>query len=233
MARAGRVSIAVACLGMGMALAACQTAPTAPAPAPGPEAVYTPPPGAREYRVDQATTLLTIQVYKGGSMAKMGHNHVIASRNLSGSVWLTANPLDTRFDIRLPVNDLRVDEPELRERAGADFPREVPQNAREGTYKNMLSAALLDGANYPEIRLRALDVLTAGEGFDVGVEITIKGQPHVVRVPMTVQHTPDSVVATGELALRQTELGLTPFSVMLGALVVQDEIRIHFSVTAR
>jgi polyisoprenoid-binding protein YceI len=97
----------------------------------------------------------------------------------------------------------------------------------------MLSESLLDGANYPEIRLRATDVATAAEGYDVGVEITIKDQVRNVRVPMTVTQDAGVLTASGEFALKQSELGLKPFSVMLGALEVLDEMRVQFTVTAR
>jgi hypothetical protein len=36
----------------------------------------------------------------------------------------------------------------------------------------------------------------------------------------------------GEFALRQSELGLTPFSAMLGALQVQDEMHLTFRLVA-
>jgi hypothetical protein len=41
------------------------------------------------------------------------------------------------------------------------------------------------------------------------------------------------VEASGEFPLRQTDLGLTPFSAMLGALQVQDEMRISFHIVAQ
>ena len=53
----------------------------------------------------------------------------------------------------VPVNELTIDEPAMREMAGPDFPPGVPQSARDGTRKNMLSEALLDGEKYPTIRL--------------------------------------------------------------------------------
>ena len=166
-------------------------------------------------------------------MARLGHNHVIASHHLSGTVSVTDDPLQTRFDIGIPVNDLAIDEPALREMAGPDFPPGVPQSARDGTRKNLLSEALLDGAKYPEIRLRATDVAAAGEGFDVGVEITIKDQVHTVRVPVTLERKESELVARGEFPLKQSELGFKPFSVAMGTLIVLDEMRIRFDVTAK
>ena len=63
-------------------LAGCQTSPP---PATGratpasrqPAAAMAGLPGAREYRVDPARSLLQILVYRGGPMARLGHNHVI------------------------------------------------------------------------------------------------------------------------------------------------------------
>jgi hypothetical protein len=129
------------------------------------------PAGAREHAVVAEESLLQILVYRGGAMARLGHNHVIASHHLSGSVFVADDPLQSRFDIRVPVKDLTIDEPAMREMAGPDFPPGVPQSARDGTRKNLLSEALLDGEKYPTIRLRATDVAAAAEGYDVGVEM--------------------------------------------------------------
>lgn len=217
-------------------LAACQTSPPPPASAqaPGPASqVGAIPAGAREYHVVPEESLLQIFVYRGGAMARLGHNHVIASHQLAGSVYLTDVGTQTRFDIRFPVNELTVDEPDLRERAGPDFPPGVPQSAREGTHDNLVSEALLDGAHYPTIRLRATDVIEAANGYDMGVEISIKDQVRNVRVPVTVERTADALTASGEFPLRQSELGLKPYSFGMGALVVLDGMRVRFDVTAR
>jgi polyisoprenoid-binding protein YceI len=121
----------------------------------------------------------------------------------------------------------------MRELAGAEFPPGVPQSARDGTRRNLLSEALLDGGVYPVIRLRCTDVVAAGEGFDVGVEIAIKDQIRNVRVPVTLERKEGALKASGEFPLRQSELGFKPFSVAMGSLVVLDEMRIRFEVVAR
>ena len=166
-------------------------------------------------------------------MARLGHNHVIASHQLAGKVFVTDDATQTRFDIEIPVNDLTIDEPAMREQAGADFPPGVPQSARDGTRKNMLSDALLDGERYPTIRLRCTDVVAAGDGFDAGVEITLKDQVRNVRVPVKLERNAAALVARGEFPLKQSDLGFKPFSVAMGTLVVIDEMQIHFEITAR
>lgn len=220
-----------------MGLAACQTTPpeapppSATTPAPGTEIAIAR--GASEYQVDAAASLLQILVYRGGAMARLGHNHVIASHHLSGTVYATQDPLATSFDIRFPVAELTIDEPQLREAAGPEFPPQVPQSARDGTRTNLLSAALLDAASHPDIRLRATDVRTAQNGYDVGVQVTFKDSNYSLRVPVTLSRESGAIVATGEFPLKQSELGLKPFSVAMGTLVVLDEMKVRFKLTAR
>ena len=217
-------------------LGACQTSP--PPQVPPQQSAPTPtvgaiPAGAREYQVVPADSLLQILVYRGGAMARLGHNHVIASHHLAGPVYVTDDPFGTRFDISFPVNELTVDEPALREAAGPEFPPTVPENARTSTRGNLLSSALLDGAQYPTVRLRATDVRAAGESYDVGVEITLKGSTYALRVPVTVKRQDGAIVASGEFPLKQSQLGLKPFTAAMGALVVLDEMRVKFEVAAR
>jgi len=219
-----------------LGLVACQTSPPAQEKPPAPPPVTepgAPPAGARELHVVPEESLLQILVYRGGAMARLGHNHVIASHQLTGSVYVTGEPTQTRFDISFPVNELTVDEPALREQAGPEFPPTVPQSARDGTHANLVSEALLDSAHYPAIRLRATDVIEAAGGYDMGVEITIKDQVRTVRVPVAVERQDGSLVASGEFPLRQSELGLKPFSAAMGALVVVDGMVVRFRVTAR
>lgn len=233
----GRGSRIVVICAVLLGLVACQTSPPKPSTTPAaqqPETgTFAIPPGARELKVIAEESLLQILVYRGGAMARLGHNHVIASHQLSGVVYQTDDPLATRFDIQLPVNELTVDEPALREAAGADFPPGVPQSARDGTRTNMLSATLLDGSNYPTIRLRAMDVRAAGDGYDAGVEVTVKDLTQVLRVPVQLQRGDGGIVARGEFPLTQSQLGLKPFSAAMGSLVVLDEMHVRFEVRAR
>ena len=51
-------------------------------------------------------------------------------------------------------------------------------------------------------------------------------------MPVTLEAQGADLVASGELELRQSELGLTPFSVMMGALQVQDAMQVRFRLVA-
>jgi len=52
-------------------------------------------------------------------------------------------------------------------------------------------------------------------------------------VPLSYELSGGTLTVTGELRLRQSELGLTPFSALMGALAVEDEMRVRFRIVAR
>jgi len=134
-----------------------------------------------------------------------------------------------------------VDEAALRaQQSAADFPPDVSEDAKEGTRHNMLGAALLDAEHNPEIVLRSLQLEPAdGTAADSGtvqaqVQSSVRGQLRTFTAPVRYRRSGDGTLeVSGELPLRQSELGLTPFSALLGALQVQDEMHVSFHIVAR
>ena len=62
------------------------------------------------------------------------------------------------------------------------------------------------------------------------VSVGIAGHESTVDVPFTLQSDPRRLSATGSMELRQTDLGLAPYSLMLGALQVQDAMTVKFKI---
>jgi polyisoprenoid-binding protein YceI len=209
------------------------------APSPVPRATAAPPAPhvGTPYEIAAAESLLTIRVYKGGALAAAGHNHIIASHALGGTLYVPAQVLQTSFEVHVPVESFTVDEQPLRAaEASADFPPEVPDSAKEGTRRNLLSEALLDGAHYPEIVLRAVHLQEtqpprAGVAL-AEMQASVRGEEHVLRVPVSYERSAARITVTGETAVKQSDLGLKPFSALLGALQVQDEMRVSFRIVA-
>ena len=215
---------------------ALRVPPAAPAQPP-PSPTQAPQLGT-PYEIVPQASLLTILVYRGGALASAGHNHVIASHDLSGTIYVPAAILDSSFEVRVPVATLTVDEAALRaQQPAAEFPADVSESAKDGTRRNMLGETLLDAQHNPEIVLRSLQ-LTAITGADSGtvqaqVQSSVRGQLRTFTVPVRYRIAADGALeASGEFPLRQSELGLTPFSALLGALQVQDEMRISFRIMA-
>lgn len=224
----------LACITM---LAGCTATPTGLTPgvpaAPGLATQATPVPAATtRYRVDPAASTLHILVYRGGPMARLGHNHVVSSRNLQGRVWQGAVLEDSGFDITVPVNDLVVDDNAARAAEGADFPLNISEDAKQGTKANMLRDTLLDGARYPEIRITSVRVQGDAKAPVVTAALRIKDQTRQVSVPVTLQTIGQGLQVTGSFAIRQSDFGMTPLSIAMGALLVVDTVHIKFVLVA-
>jgi polyisoprenoid-binding protein YceI len=187
----------------------------------------------RVYEVSSEDSLLTLLVFRGGPLAGAGHNHVIASHAMTGTAWVPEDLGRASFEVRVPVAELTIDEPDLRALEGADFSAPVPASAREGTRKNMLGASLLDGARFPEVVLRSQSVERGSEGLLAKVSVEIRGLTRTITVPMRYESRGNEIRVQGQFALKQTDLGLTPFSFLGGALRVEDEMRVKFSIVAR
>jgi polyisoprenoid-binding protein YceI len=220
-----------------ISLGGCPTRPQGPEPSSSAKIAPILTPQRHEGRpfdVASSESLLTILAFRGGTLAKVGHNHVIASHDVTGTFYVPEDVSHSTFELHIPVAQLAIDEPDLRAKEGPDFPKDVPDSAKEGTRRNMLSEALLNGAQYSEIVLTAQHIETTAPGSQVraDVQITVRGQTHTIPVPVTYSLSNGQLTASGELPLKQSDLGLTPFTAMLGALAVQDEMKVRFHFVA-
>jgi polyisoprenoid-binding protein YceI len=236
----GRWKLLATVIALGGLLGGCAVRPappTTPKTAPGVPVPETPAPHVgTPYDIIAQDSLLTIRVYRGGTLASAGHNHVIASHDLRGTIYVPADPLQSSFELHVPVDSLTVDEPALRaQQASPEFPPEVSEGARQGTRHNMLGPALLDAEHSPEIVLQALRMEKTAEadGVLAQAQCIVRGQTHTIAVPLRYERRGVELTLSGEMPLRQSDLGLTPFSALLGALQVQDEMRVSFRIVAR
>lgn len=210
---------------------ACALPPKVP-PAAAPQVPAGAPSGPFE-RYDVVSSHVEIRVYREGAMAQLGHNHLISSDALKGSIQLRKPLSDSRFTLELPLESLVVDDPALRSRAGPDFAKEVPQKDRDGTRHNMLGASLLDAERQPVLRV-TVDSLKGGPAeFVAQLRVGLRGEERVIAVPLSVQAGEGKLSAHASFKLHHADLGLTPFTVALGALRVRDEIEIDCRLEAK
>ncbi len=217
------------------ALTGCPVRPPVPVtPAPPGSAAHLGAP----YEVQPDQSLLVILVYRGGALASAGHNHVIASHQLAGTFYVPADPLQASFELRVPVASFTVDEEALRAaQHSAEFPPGIPDSARAGTREHMLGADQLDAEHSPQIILRCVSLEPARPpapgALIARVQVSVRGAQHLLEVPLHYERDGDSVTASGNMPLRQSALGITAYSAMLGALQVQDELHVSFRIVAR
>lgn len=227
-----KFSAGVALATLLVALAACQPKAVRPPVTTAPVASKVDATGAVHYDIDSAASTVHILVYRAGAMARLGHNHVVSSRNITGEVLLHNELKRSQLALTLPVDSLIVDEPLSRAAEGEDFKAEVPQDARDGTRRNLLRAEVLDAEHFPVITLQSIAISGTRSNPSLLMRITIKGVSRDVVTLASLQEQQGTIAAAGEFAIQQTDFGITPFSVGLGALQVQDRLQIKFKVVA-
>ena len=196
------------------------------------------PPGGALYRVVSQQSEIRILAYRAGALAQLGHNQVIALHPSRGWVVSAAPLARSAVQLEFPLASVQIDDPSMRREEGSDFPAEIDEEAKSGTRHNMLSAALLDEAHFPVVFVSGSTV-ARGPGSAAGAEdlnltlrFSVAGRESMIAVPVHLERNGDRITATGRIGIKQSDLGLTPFSIMLGALQVQDQMDVKFRVVA-
>ncbi|MDH4042179.1 MAG: YceI family protein [Gammaproteobacteria bacterium] len=185
--------------------------------------------GAPVYEVVPEQSLLLIHVGRDGAARRLGHDHAVASEQLSGFVALGTQPGEWRADIAFPVRNLTVDKPEYRERLGLDTQPTEADIA--GTYGNMLR--VLEPDLYPWVSVRLRLAAIGDGGPELAASVTLHGSTAEYLVPVTLETGPSTLTARGRVVIRHSDFGLEPFSAMGGLLRVADELPLEFYIVAR
>jgi hypothetical protein len=182
--------------------------------------------GRTVHRVDAAQSIVAIVVRRGGSLARLGHDHVVASHAVQG--WVA--PEAGRADLFVPLAELAVDEPALRAEAGLDTQPSAADIA--GTRANM-QAKVLETQNFPYALIRVDRVAGSPPGVGLNVAITLRGVTRSFAVPARIEAGRDTMEVDGSFEFNQSDFGIVPFSILGGAVQVQDRLSLRFRIRSR
>jgi hypothetical protein len=182
--------------------------------------------GEPVFRIDAVRSLVVIEVRRAGSLARLGHEHVVASHDVQGY----ATPEEGLADLYVPLDRLIVDEPALRAEAGFDTKPSEADIA--GTRRNMLTR-VLEVERYPFALVTVSDVVPGADDPAVDVAMTLHGIKRTTRIPVRIETQNDEIAVNGSIVLKQTDFGIVPLSILGGALQVEDEVNLRFQIRAR
>jgi hypothetical protein len=188
--------------------------------------------GGRVYEVVPAESQLDIYVYRAGRLQRFGHNHIVTSRDIAGFVFDAQEAGRSHFDLYFPVDALTVDEPELRAAAGDAFASQPSESDIAGTRRNMLGEKMLNAAQFPHVTIAGRSTGGTQEELALDVTMTVRGIAHAMPATAKIERDGRTLRATGELRLSHASLGLEPFSVLGGALSVEDAFDVRYRITA-
>jgi hypothetical protein len=191
-------------------------------------------PGAgTHYEVDLSQSDIHWLVYKAGTFSKLGHNHVVSVGQLDGDVYVAPDLADSKLELSIPVEQLVVDDPMLRAREGDEFASVPSAKDIEGTRHNMLSDKVLDSEHHKLLEITGTGPVGPPGKQELHLSVSLLGRTVDLVVPTEVTLEGDRLEASGEFKLTHEQLGMQPFSVMLGALQVANEMSFSYHVVAR
>ena len=185
--------------------------------------------GEAVYRVDPQQSRVFMRTGRDGPMKASGHDHVIASADVEGLVLLSSDPEKSRADLRLPLQQLIVDDPAYRERFGLESG--LSESAVEGTTRNMQDK-VLESSLFPwaTIGVRLLSV-QADQAL-LAVSVTVHGTTFDYRVPAALEIGSEKLGVSGSMTVSHADFGLTPFSAAGGLLRVAEDVEVVFEFVA-
>jgi len=192
-----------------------------------------PPPGlARTYVIDSLASRVVVVLKRAGPLAVLAHDHVLVARGMAGQInWEPDRPAEASVQVTIPVGSLEVDAPEAR--AAAGLSGTLSESNRASVRKNLLAEDQLDEAGHPRIVVTLVGLSGAPPQVQAHLRVRIRQAERTVSVPVRVVFEEGTLRAEGQVELVQSDFGIEPYSTLLGAIAVQDRVRVNFRFVAR
>ena len=137
------------------------------------------------------------------------------------------------FELQIPVQGLVVDDQFLRREEGDEFSTLPTERDIVRTRRNMLSERVLNAEEYPIVKVTGTGPRSDGPGLELKLSIELLGRVVERTVPITLHLDGDILEVTGAFRLSHNELGMRPFSAMMGALRVADQMDLKYRLRAQ
>jgi hypothetical protein len=152
-----------------------------------------------------------------GLLRAVGHDPTLVAHPEPAAIDLDGG--QASVTLRFPVRDI---EP----------PQDISESDREKMRENMLSRDVLDASRSPVIEVRAAFRGTP-EGGELQGDLVVRGRPYRFAMPVRAVTEGDVTVATGTWEGTLNGLGIKPFKALLGALKLEDWIRLRVEAKLR
>jgi polyisoprenoid-binding protein YceI len=176
-------------------------------------------PGRSLESLDASDGELLVHTGVTGRAAKMGHRLTIRMNSWRATVrWKGSEP--SAAELTVDVDSLQVLHGE-----GGVTSLSAPEKALVRT--NALK--VLEAARFGQIRFSADDIAETGHGYRLGGTLEIHGQSKKHVIDVRAEDLGNSWRLSSEAVVRQSEFGIKPYSMLMGAMKVADDVTVSFS----
>jgi len=182
-------------------------------------------PGVVRYLLNPARSRFTVRAFAGGMLSALGHSPTFSIRDCAGEVQIAAASLEAAsLHLVVKADLLKV----------ADDVSETDRQEIESKMRD----EVLETSKYPEIIYESTTVTSTRifEGqyrVNINGKLTLHGVTRDCPIPAMVMVSEDSLRASGEFTLLQSNYGIKLVSAAGGSIKVKDELKFAFDIVAR
>jgi polyisoprenoid-binding protein YceI len=177
------------------------------------------------YELDKRSSKFLVRAFAAGMLSKLGHNPTIAIRDFSG---------DVSFDPAAPERaslsmEIRADSLEVTDEISGKERKEM---------ESLMNQKVLESSKFPVITFESAtasaEQLAEGR-YRVAMNGNLFLHGSTRTVPVTTQITilSDTLRASGEFSILQSDYNIPLVSVAGGSLKLKDELKFTFDIVAR
>jgi polyisoprenoid-binding protein YceI len=159
----------------------------------------------------------TVQVKTGrqGMASKAGHDLTLDAANWKATLTVDGDPSRSEVNATIEPRSLAVT-------AATGGAKPVSEKDKKDIAKNIVGLLGNGSITFTSKSVEVQDSSVKASG-----ELSIAGQSRPVTLDLTA--TPDGRL-TGSMTVAQSDFGIKPFSAMMGALKVKDEVEVNLDV---
>jgi len=152
--------------------------------------------------------------------AKLAHDLVLTASQWSGTLNVDAdNPAASSAALSIDARSIEIVE-------ASGGMKGLSDKDRKDIGKNIDEKVLQTG-KYPELKFESTSVSGSEPNFNVAGNMTITGTTRPVNVALNVNGTD----VKGTTTISQKDFGIKPFSAMLGAIKLRDDVEFELHIS--
>jgi polyisoprenoid-binding protein YceI len=186
----------------------------------------TPPATAVRYVIDAKGSTFTVKAFATGALSVFGHNPTLAISDIQGQVQFSSSSLeDASLRLVMQANSLKETD---------DISNKDRQDIERQTRDDVLEADSFPEIVYDCPRVSTVQKLSEGSySVSMNGELTLHGVTQTQPVAARVTINADTLRATGDFSILQSDYDIRPVSAAGGTIKLKDELKLSFAIAAR
>ena len=173
----------------------------------------------KAWKFDESDGALIVRTGVTGRASRMGHRLTIALNSWRATVsWTAGQPCAVDLNVDLESLDVLRGEGGVTALSGPE-----KALARSNALKSL-------GANrFRTISFRADEIVKTADGYRLGGTLEIHGKTRPRTIDLRVEDLGDVWRMSCDVQVRQSEFGITPFSMFIGSMKVANDVAVSFT----